>query len=95
VTASQILAQVRRSGPPRRLPGPEDFDPTDKLLGTWYEAAWLASRLLAEDYGERRLVAFYHQVEEGASTEQAFRRLGTTEREFTRAWRDYLRELAG
>ncbi|HEX6249791.1 MAG TPA: hypothetical protein VFZ64_18135, partial [Nocardioidaceae bacterium] len=47
VTASQILAEVRRKGPPEKLPGRDEFDPTNKLLGTSYEAAWLACRLLA------------------------------------------------
>ena len=95
VTASQILAEVRRNGPPRRLPDQKAFDPSNKLLGTSYEAAWLAARLLAEEYGERRLVGFYDTVDAGASTEEAFAELGTTEAAFTRRWRDYLRELAG
>ena len=95
VTASQILAKVRQDGPPRSLPGADDFDPANKLLGTSYEAAWLACRLLAEEYGEKRLVAFYDAVDAGASTEHAFADLGTTEEAFTERWRGYLRELAG
>lgn len=94
-TASQILAEVRRDGPPKALPGPDDFDPANKLLGSSYEAAWLASRLLAEEYGEQRLVAFYDAVDSGAGLEAAFADLGTTEAAFTRRWREYLRELAG
>jgi hypothetical protein len=95
VTAGQILAEVRREGPPRALPGADEFDPSNKLLGTSYEAAWLACKLLAEEYGEERLVAFYDAVDAGASTDHAFADLGTTEEEFTRQWRAYLRELAG
>jgi hypothetical protein len=95
VTGSQILAEVRRGGPPKQLPGPDEFDPSNKLLGTSYEAAWLACRLLAEEYGERRLISFYESVDEGTSVEAAFEELGTTEKAFTRQWRDYLRELAG
>ncbi len=95
VTASQILAQVRREGPPRTLPGAHEFDPSNKLLGTSYESAWLACRLLAEKYGERRLIAFYDSVDSGDSTGAAFEKLGTTEAAFTRDWRRYLRELAG
>ncbi|MGH3369788.1 MAG: hypothetical protein ACRDPR_07285, partial [Nocardioidaceae bacterium] len=68
VTASQILERVRRTGPPRTLPRGRDFDPSNKILGTSYEAAWLASRLLAEVYGERGLVRFYDTVDAGAST---------------------------
>jgi hypothetical protein len=95
VTASQILAGVRKSGPPRTLPGPKEFDPANKLLGTSYEAAWLANRLLAETYGEEGLIAFYESVDAGISTQEAFAELGTTERAFTRQWRGYLRELVG
>jgi hypothetical protein len=94
VTASQILAQVRKSGPPRALPGPHEFDPGNKLLGTSYEAAWLACRLLAQEYGERRLISFYKEVDAGTSVDTAFAQLGTTEGKFTDQWRAYLRELA-
>ncbi len=95
VTGSQILAEVRKSGPPRALPGGNEFDPANKLLGTSYEAAWLACRLMAETYGEDRLIDFYDSVEAGTSTDEAFAELGTTEQAFTRDWRGYLRELAG
>jgi hypothetical protein len=95
VTGSQILAQVRKSGPPRELPGSDEFDPGNKLLGTSYEAAWLACRLMAETYGERELIDFYESVDAGASADEAFAELGTTEQEFTQQWREYLRELAG
>ena len=94
VTASQILAEVREQGPPRSLPGPDEFDPSNKLLGTSYEAAWLACRLLAEEYGEQRLVDFYTSVDEGRSLDEAFADLGTTEAEFTALWRKHLRGLA-
>ena len=95
VTASQILGEVRRQGPPRSLPGAHEFDPANKLLGTSYEAAWLACRLLAQQHGERRLVKFYEDVDSGSSIGAAFDELGTTEAEFTQQWRAYLRELAG
>lgn len=94
VTASQILAEVREQGPPASLPGPDEFDPSNKLLGTSYEAAWLACRLLAERYGEHRLVDFYTSVDQGRSLEEALVDLGTTKAEFTAQWRDYLRGLA-
>jgi hypothetical protein len=95
VTASQILAEVRQGGPPRKLPGAADFNPSNKLLGTSYEAAWLACRFLAQEYGEGALIDFYEAVNEGGTIGEGFRELGTTERAFTRAWRDHLRKLAG
>jgi hypothetical protein len=96
VTASQILAQARREGPPRRLPGEADFESENKRLGASYEAAWLACRLIEERYGERRLIEFYERADRDGETDAAFREvLGTTQRELTAAWRDELRELAG
>ena len=95
VTASQILADVRKDGPPKALPGPHEFDPANKALGASYEAAWLASRLLAETYGERKLIDFYSAVEGGQPADVAFTRiLGTSERAFTGEWRQYLQQLA-
>ena len=96
LTASQILADVRRDGAPEALPGSKEFATSNKLLGSSYEAAWLACRLIGETYGEARLIRFYETVDDGTPVEEAFRDvLGTSERSFTRAWQDYLTELAG
>lgn len=96
VTASQILKQVRKNGPPRTLPGQDDFASENISLGASYEAAWLACRLIAQTYGEDKLLAFYDQADQDTSTRNAFVSvLGTTEKEFTARWRDELRELAG
>lgn len=96
VTASQILASVRKNGPPAQLPGPKQFDPKNQALGASYEAAWLACRLLGQKYGERRLIAFYRAADRTGSTSGPFRTvLGTDQRTFTRQWRGYLRQLAG
>jgi len=95
VTASQILARVRKTGPPAHLPGKTEFDPQNQALGASYESAWLACRLLGERYGEGRLIAFYRAADRDGSTTAAFRDLGTSEPAFTRAWKGYLRSLAG
>jgi hypothetical protein len=95
VTASQILRQVRRRGAPAHLPGKAEFDAHNKSLGASYEAAWLACRLLAERYGEKRLIDFYRTADRTSSTTTAFRALGTTQGAFTAAWRADLRTLAG
>ncbi|MGA9748607.1 MAG: hypothetical protein WBQ50_14200 [Nocardioides sp.] len=94
VTASQILEQVRSSGVPGSLPGPPAFETDSPDLGASYESAWLACRLLAEEYGEDRLIAFYERADVDGSTTGAFEELGTTESAFTRTWRDYLGTLA-
>ena len=95
VTASQILRDVRGGGVPDALPDGDNFDPANKDLGAVYESAWLACRYLAEEYGERDLIAFYNAVERDSSMSEAFSRiLNTNEQRFTRGWQDYLRELA-
>jgi hypothetical protein len=95
VTASQILAQVRKTGTPTHLPGQAEFDPRNKALGATYESAWLACRLLAHQYSERRLIAFYRASDRASSTVGPFRSvLGTDQRAFTRLWRDDLSRLA-
>ncbi len=95
VTASQILADVRKGGPPKQLPSGAEFDPSKSGLGASYESAWLACRFLAEEYGERRLIRFYNTVDDGTPMRRAFREvLRTDQRTFTREWRDYLRDLA-
>ena len=95
VLAAQIRSLVRRDGPPRALPGQAEFDGSNKDIGAWYEAAWLAVRLLAETYGQKALLDFHEQVESDGDTRRAFREvLGTTEGSFRRAWRAELAELA-
>jgi hypothetical protein len=96
VAAKQILARIRKDGPPRHLPTAQDLSPTANGLGATYEEAWLACRYLGERYGEKRLVSFYDAVDRGQSTGQAFRTvLGTTPRAFVDGWRADLLGLAG
>ena len=81
LAAGQILPRIRKNGLPDRLPTSQDLDPTANGLGATYEEAWLACRFLAQEYGERAMVRFYRTVNEGASTQQAFRTvLHTTQR---------------
>ena len=95
VTASQILRDVRNAGVPDTLPTGDNFDPANQDLGAVYESAWLACRFLAEENGERDLIAFYNAVERDSSVSDAFSRiLNTNEQRFTRGWQGYLRELA-
>jgi hypothetical protein len=95
VTASQVIGEVRKTGAPRHLPGPTDFDTENTALGASYEAAWLACRLIAEQHGEKKLITFYRRVDRGAGLHRAFREvLGTREQAFTKAWHGYLEDLA-
>jgi hypothetical protein len=93
--ASQILARIRKDGPPDHLPTSAELDPTANGLGATYEEAWLAARFVASEYGEDKLVAFYRAVGGGVQVEAAFRTvLGTTESAFVERWRADLRHLA-
>jgi hypothetical protein len=94
--AAQILRQTRNDGPPRALPGERAFDGSDKRIGAWYEAAWLAVRLIASTYGEDAMWRFYRQSVRDKGTRAAFRDvLGTSQQEFVQAWRAHLVSLAG
>jgi len=96
VTASQVLALVRKQGAPRQLPDQQAFDNENKTLGATYESAWLACRLLGQKYGEKRLIAFYRASDRDGSTSRTFHTvLGTDQARFTRQWRAYLGRLAG
>jgi hypothetical protein len=94
--AAQILARIRKDGAPDHLPTADELDPSAPGLGATYEEAWLATRFIAEQYGETRLVTFYRHVSGGEPVEKAFARvLGTTEDAFVVRWRADLRDLAG
>lgn len=95
-TAGQIIAQVRRDGPPRALPGAAEFDTTTSHLGAAYESAWLVCRVLVERGGEPALVQLYREVDGGESLDAALdSQFHWTERQLTQAWQDRLADLAG
>lgn len=94
--ASQILTRIRRQGAPDHLPTAEELAPTADGLGATYEEAWLATRFIAREFGEEKLVAFYRAVSDGTAAGRAFATvLGTTEAAFTKRWRADLVVLAG
>lgn len=95
-SASQIIAEVRREGPPRALPDAAAFGTQAPHLGATYESAWLACRLIAEQVGQARLVAFYRAVDAGRPVGTALTATtGLTLPELTGQWRTLLRDLAG
>ncbi|GAA2078629.1 hypothetical protein GCM10009801_35650 [Streptomyces albiaxialis] len=87
-------------GPPRALPRDEDFrfgSGSDRLSRA-YEGSWLACRMIAERWGEKRLLALYARVGEGerGGTDRALRSvLGIGEAEFTARWRAYVEDEVG
>lgn len=94
VSAGQVLSGVRSAGVPRQLPTAEDFSGTAYGLGAVYESAWLAFRMLGEQFSTAEVVDFYDDALAGTSTDQAAETaLGIDTGEITQRWRDYLSGL--
>jgi hypothetical protein len=96
--APELARAVAEGRTPARLPTDEDFGFTagaDELARA-YEGGWLACRMIANQWGEDRLDAFYRAVgahdERAGAVEAAMSEvLGTTPEDFTTRWREYLR----
>ncbi|OMI90157.1 hypothetical protein BSZ07_10665 [Streptomyces sp. M1013] len=96
--APELAEAVAGGRVPARLPTDEDFGFTAEAeeLARAYEGGWLACRMIAEQWGEDRLDAFYravgaHDERTGAVQDALHKVLGTTQDEFTARWQDYLR----
>jgi Peptidase MA superfamily len=94
VDDAAIGAVLRQAGTPGALPDDDGFyDKADNYL--W---SWLACRLIAQRYGQDRLIALYGYFHTRASlsVDGGVRTvLGLSLTQFTSAWRAYLRKLAG
>ncbi|KRV49890.1 hypothetical protein AQ490_18260 [Wenjunlia vitaminophila] len=90
--APELRRDVLAGRAPGRLPADADFAPDAAGLAQSYQTAWLACRLIAEEYGQDRLVELYRTP--GDTDARTRRVLGTGYDDFLRRWRDYLeREL--
>jgi hypothetical protein len=97
IVASDVLDDVRDGKGPRRLPDDADFDAGEGDIAASYEGAWLACRLVAERYGENRLVQFYEAMSDSAGPgwpEETEDVLGLTAPQLVREWREYLADKA-
>ncbi|KUL37793.1 hypothetical protein ADL22_20635 [Streptomyces sp. NRRL F-4489] len=63
-TAPELSRAVAAGGPPARLPADADFGFRGgaERLAEAYEGGWLACRMIAERWGEARLIAFYRDT---------------------------------
>ncbi|MEI5100110.1 hypothetical protein RB200_18115 [Streptomyces sp. PmtG] len=105
-SAEQAAPELRRAvvdgSLPATLPRDADFGFSGDAarLAQAYEGAWLACRMIAEEWGERELVEFYAAVgahdRRADAVEEALRDvLDITPEDFTARWRDYLRQELG
>ncbi|MET9375099.1 hypothetical protein ABZX98_13220 [Streptomyces sp. NPDC002992] len=105
-TAAQAAPELRRAVRAGDLPAvlPDDkgftFGGDGDALARAYESGWLACTLIAERWGEAKLIAFYravgaHPGREGAVEKALHEVLGTTPESFTADWRAFLRERLG
>ncbi|WP_459248696.1 hypothetical protein [Streptomyces youssoufiensis] len=95
--APELTRAVEGGDLPSDLPRDADFGfaGDGNVLAQAYEQGWLACRMIAEQWGERKLVAFYRAVgrapEREAGVRDALRdELRVSEKEFVRRWRAYL-----
>jgi hypothetical protein len=100
--APELAEAVAAGKVPADLPSDRDFGFSGDAneLARAYEGGWMASRMIADRWGEVRLGEFYravgaHEKREGAVEEAMEKVLGTTPADFTARWRDYLRGQLG
>lgn len=91
VSARALVREVRRGGVPARLPDDSAFAGGPAAEAA-YERAWLAMRMIAERYGERRMVAFYRAIvaRPDALSSAVRDSLGSNLHQLTTQWRRYV-----
>jgi hypothetical protein len=88
---TDLLAAVRRNGPPSSLPGDEAFAAEGNDLNRAYAEAWLACRYVAETYSVDGLGRLYAELDRGRSLDEASRAaLGADAAELTAGWQRFL-----
>ena len=87
LSAGQVLAAT-----PEALPTDAEFG-AGSHAGAAYEGAWLAMRVLDDEFGTAAVERFYRDVLAGASVDAALQRtFGWNAQDLTRAWREVLSE---
>jgi hypothetical protein len=95
-SVSGFLAAVRADGPPEALPADADFAPGPSATVA-YEGAYLAVRMLVDEYGEAAVLRLHERVAENGTDSLEGRlvaELGTDVGEITREWQAEARRRA-
>ena len=93
VVAGDVLDEVRAGKGPEQLPNDADFDAARGDIAAAYEGAWLACRMIAERYGQNKLIALYVSFADSSSasdSEEIKATLGISEAALVKQWRAYL-----
>lgn len=93
-TLGRAIEAARRDGAPPALPSAADLDPRAPDLQARYEQAWLACRIIADDLGERGLVAVHDAAASGEPVVDVLRRAGLPLDRLTTLWRARLSAAA-
>lgn len=100
--APELSRAVSEGRMPQALPADADFGFSGAAgeLAMAYESGWTACRMIAERWGEVRLLEFYRAVgaheRRAGAVEGALREvLGISTERFTQEWREYLRAQLG
>jgi hypothetical protein len=97
IVASDILDDVRDGNMPKHLPNDADFDASRGDIAAAYESAWLACRMVAERYGEKKLVTLYSSLVDSSGPgwpQESVDVLGIGQKQITQDWKAYLRQKA-
>jgi hypothetical protein len=93
--APELRADVVAGKTPAALPSAADFAPGAGGIAQAYEGAWLACRMIADGWGDARLIALYRAAGRQGAAAAVRGTLGMGEAEFTARWRAYVtKELA-
>lgn len=98
VVAGDVLDDVRAGKGPHQLPDDAAFDAARGDIAAAYEGAWLACRMIAERFGQQKLIALYVSYADSKSAPGSGdikATLGISEGELVKQWRAYLDARAG
>lgn len=97
IVASDIFRKVRAGKEPDHLPDGADFDAARGDIASSYESAWLACRMISEQYGEKKLVKLYSALADSAGPgwpDETVDVLGVGRRDLVHDWKAYLKDKA-